>query len=172
VCVDSTAGAAVWTEITAGGTSPPFADTQTIIKGSADATKLLRFEVDGWVIGATHVLTVQEADYTIENTVHASKHVLGGSDSIKLDDLAAPDDNTDLNASALSHGLMPKLTGSTTTFYRSDGTQATPPGTTDINGMTKKSFRRMKRLALALEQKVAHNSPAVELRGGAEEKPG
>ena len=41
-----------------------------------------------------------------------------------------------------------------------------------ISAATKKSFRRMKRLALALEQKVAHNGPAVELRGGAEEKPG
>lgn len=48
----------------------------------------------------------------------------------KLDDLAAPDDNTDLNASTLKHGLMAKLTGSTTDFWRADGTFAVPPGTT------------------------------------------
>lgn len=137
VCVDATAAAAVWTEITAGaGSSPPFADTQTIIKGSADATKLLRFEIDGLTTGTTRVLTPQDADYTLENTGHASKHVSGGSDSIKLDDLAAPDDNTDLNASALSHGLLRKLDGSTTNFLRGDGTWNVPASTLDIDGLT------------------------------------
>lgn len=43
---------------------------------------------------------------------------------IKLDDLGTPDDNTDLNVSMSRHGLMPKGTGATDTFYRSDGTQA------------------------------------------------
>lgn len=45
--------------------SPPFVDTQTIIKGSADATKLLRFEVDGFTTGTTRVLTPPNADITI-----------------------------------------------------------------------------------------------------------
>lgn len=39
---------------------------------------------------------------------HASTHASGGSDAIKLDDLAAPDDNTDLDATTSVHGLMPK----------------------------------------------------------------
>lgn len=43
----------------------------------------------------------------------------------KLDDLAAPDDNTDLNASTSAHGLMPKLGNNTRQFFRGDGTQAT-----------------------------------------------
>jgi hypothetical protein len=60
---------------------------------------------------------------------HHTTHESGGSDAIKLDDLAVPDDNTDLNASTTKHGLMPKGTGSTTTFYRSDFTQAAPAGT-------------------------------------------
>lgn len=111
------------------GTSPPFDDSTVLIQDASDNTKTMRFELGGLLPASARVLTPQDADYTIENTVHASKHVSGGSDSIKLDDLAAPDDNTDLNASALSHGLMPKLTGSTTTFFRSDGTQATPTAT-------------------------------------------
>lgn len=41
---------------------------------------------------------------------HASSHQSGGSDPIKLDDLAAPDDNTDLNASTTAHGLLVKAT--------------------------------------------------------------
>jgi hypothetical protein len=38
--------------------------------------------------------------------VHATRHQSGGADAIKLDDLAAPDANTDLNASTTAHGLM------------------------------------------------------------------
>jgi hypothetical protein len=45
---------------------------------------------------------------------------------IKLDDLAAPDDNTDLDVSTSKHGLMPKLPGGTTNFYRADGSFASP----------------------------------------------
>jgi hypothetical protein len=39
---------------------------------------------------------------------HANRHQWGGADAVKLDDLAAPDDNTDLNASTSKHGLMQK----------------------------------------------------------------
>lgn len=61
-------------------------------------------------------------------TAHATTHQSGGSDAIKLDDLAAPDDNTDLNASASAHGLLKKLDGTTTNFLRGDGTWAVPAG--------------------------------------------
>lgn len=47
---------------------------------------------------------------------------------LKLDDLATPDDNTDLNATTGLHGLLPKLGGGTTNFLRADGTWAAPPG--------------------------------------------
>lgn len=40
--------------------------------------------------------------------LHASAHASGGGDAIKLDDLAATDDNTDLDATTTKHGLMPK----------------------------------------------------------------
>jgi hypothetical protein len=39
----------------------------------------------------------------------------------KLDDLATPDDNTDLNASASNHGLMRKLSGVATQMFTGDG---------------------------------------------------
>lgn len=41
-------------------------------------------------------------------TAHASSHASGGSDAVKLDDLAAPDDNTDLDANTARHGLLAK----------------------------------------------------------------
>lgn len=59
---------------------------------------------------------------------HATTHQSGGSDPIKLDDLAAPDDNTDLNSTVSAHGLLPKLGGGTVNYLRADGTWATPSG--------------------------------------------
>lgn len=44
----------------------------------------------------------------------------------KIDDLTQGDDNTDLNASTSRHGLLPKLPGGTTNFFREDGTFAAP----------------------------------------------
>lgn len=66
-------------------------------------------------------------------TAHASSHASGGADAVKLDDLAAPDDNTDLDATTSAHGLLPKLGGGTTNFLRADGTWATPPGGAGIS---------------------------------------
>lgn len=65
---------------------------------------------------------------TFAPSAHHTSHELGGTDAIKLDDLAAPDDNTDLNASTSAHGLMQKYPGGTTTFLRADGSFAAPPG--------------------------------------------
>jgi hypothetical protein len=67
-------------------------------------------------------------------TAHASSHQAGGGDPIKLDDLAAPDDNTDLNASASAHGLLPKLSGNAAEFLNGQGAFATPAGGGDVSG--------------------------------------
>jgi hypothetical protein len=63
---------------------------------------------------------------------HHETHEQGGSDAIKLDNLATPDDNSDLDSSTGRHGLLPKLPGGTTTFLRGDGTFAVPPP--DVDG--------------------------------------
>lgn len=47
---------------------PPFTDTNPLIKGSADSTKLMRFEVDGFTTGVTRVLTPQNSDYILAGT--------------------------------------------------------------------------------------------------------
>jgi hypothetical protein len=54
-----------------------------------------------------------------------SDHVHG---SPKLDDCAAPDDNTDLNASTTAHGLLKKLSNVSTEFMNGQGAWATPAG--------------------------------------------
>lgn len=45
--------------------------------------------------------------------------------AIKLDDFAACDDNTDLNATTSAHGLLPKLSNNNRQFLRGDGSWAT-----------------------------------------------
>lgn len=57
---------------------------------------------------------------------HSVSHQSGGSDFIRIDTLAAPTDNTNLNASLSAHGLLPKLGGGTTNFLRADGAWAAP----------------------------------------------
>jgi hypothetical protein len=59
-------------------------------------------------------------------TLHATSHQSGGSDALSLDTLAAPTDNTNLDASISAHGLLPKLGGGTTDFLRADGAWAEP----------------------------------------------
>lgn len=42
-----------------------FVDSNPVVKGSVDATKQMRFEVDGLTTGTTRVLTVPDADMTL-----------------------------------------------------------------------------------------------------------
>ena len=46
----------------------PISDATSIIKGSADATKLVRFEVDGLTTDTTRVITVPDQDLTLIDT--------------------------------------------------------------------------------------------------------
>ena len=53
-----------------GGDTLPVADTQTIVKGSADATKLMRIEVDTNVTtGTTRVLTMADRDLDLQDPI-------------------------------------------------------------------------------------------------------
>ena len=61
--------------------------------------------------------------------LHQADHNSGGGDALKLDDLAAPDDNTDLNSSITAHGLLPKLSNVATEYLNGTGAWSTPPDT-------------------------------------------
>lgn len=96
-------------------------------------------KVDGWVsagstsvagllqLGASSGMALPGDHASVTNsrapTGHTTTHGAGGSDAIKLDDLAAPDDNTDLNATTSKHGLMPKLGGNAAHVFKGDGSQ-------------------------------------------------
>lgn len=76
--------------------------------------------------GATVSAATANTDYA--PATHASRHTSGGADAIKLDDLAAPDDNTDLDATTSAHGLLKKLSNVSTEFLNGQGNWATPAG--------------------------------------------
>jgi hypothetical protein len=60
--------------------------------------------------------------------LHHTTHEAAGGDPIKLDDLAAPDDTTDLDVSTTTHGLAPKLSGEPAEFLNGDGQWEVPAG--------------------------------------------
>lgn len=92
-------------------------------------------EIERRIQTMTRLLMNARRTYTIG--AHHTQHEPGGSDPviIKLDDAATPDDNTDLNASALRHGLLQRLDGSTDNFQRGDGVWAIPPGGSSTGGL-------------------------------------
>jgi len=61
-------GAGVGSWQAASGAALPVVDTTGIAKGSSDATKIVRFEVDGFTSGVTNVLTPQNNSYTLAGT--------------------------------------------------------------------------------------------------------
>ena len=96
------------------------------------ATWLFDTPAEGWLAysQATDDLKVYNGTAwgNLPAPLHAAAHQSGGADAIKLDDLAAPDDTTDLDADLTKHGPLEKLPGGTTTFLRADGAFAAPPG--------------------------------------------
>jgi len=64
---------------------------------------------------------------------HASTHKSGGSDSIKVDEFAAPENNTNCNVTITAHGLCPKGTNESSKFLRADATWAIPDHTVISN---------------------------------------
>jgi len=72
--------------------------------------------------------TLDDAGDSRTPSAHNTSHQSGGSDAIKLDDLAAPDDNTDLNVSTSAHGLTPKLSNVATQYLDGTGAYSVPAG--------------------------------------------
>lgn len=106
------------------------AQVDTHIASTANPHSVTAAQVGASATGHTHThasTTGQTAD-DHHAKLHAADHGPAGADALKLDDLAAPDDNTDLNASTSKHGLLPKLGGGTTNFLRADGSWSAPSG--------------------------------------------
>lgn len=97
--------------------------------GSGSKITLVADEVYKQVLGGTAYSLLSSNDATATPTANkipiadASGNLASGwLDAMKLDDLASPDDNTDLNASASKHGLLPKLSNVATEVLSGIGT--------------------------------------------------
>lgn len=66
--VTSYSGGIITTEWSAVAASLPVVDTTSIVEGSSDNTKEIRFEVDGLTTATVRVLTPQDANYTLAGT--------------------------------------------------------------------------------------------------------
>lgn len=149
---------------TAGGNNWLFANLQVdnggIAMGATTDWMWLNVEVAGTYY------SVRTDNINIED--HSSLHESGGADAIKLDDLATPDDNTDLNASLTEHGLLPKLGGGTTNYLRADGTWAAPAGGGDVTGpasSTDNAITRFDGATGKIIQDYTSNAPTISDTG-------
>jgi hypothetical protein len=103
-------------------------DSEHITAGAIDTAHLAADVVDGTKLADNAVDSEHITAGAIDTAHIGNLQVTAAKASIKLDDLATPDDNTDLDATIVIHGLLPKLGGGTTNFLRADGSWASPPG--------------------------------------------
>jgi hypothetical protein len=94
---------------------------------------------------------------------HASTHMSGGSDPIKLDELAAPTDVTTLNVSTTAHGLTPKLPNDATKYLDGTGAYSVPAGT---SGAGRYLGTTVKTSGTSFTTGASTNTIVVRLNGG------
>ena len=108
----------IWKEFQTGASGPH-------AMGGVDHTADTLANVNTKISDATLIDTTDSRLSDVRTpTAHKTSHQSGGGDAIQLDNLAAPDDNTDLDATTSLHGLLPKLGGGIVNFLRADGTWA------------------------------------------------
>lgn len=122
--------------------------------------------VDGQHASAFAAAVHSHVKADVTDFAHATAHQSGGGDAIKLDDLAAPDDNTDLDATTSAHGLLPKLGGGSTNFLRADGTWATPPGTGGGGAPTDASYVVIGTNATLSDERVLTAGSGISISDG------
>lgn len=121
----------------------PVVDTTAIVSGSADASKLVRFEVDGLTTATTRVMTIPDRDITLVDRLGL---ITGGGDPFVAADIIdaavrnirETDGPTTLLVGAVLDGQYPRRSGTDlvgddaipTTFYAESLAELTETGTT------------------------------------------
>ncbi len=104
-----------------GGTSPPFSDSTDLLKGSADATKLLRFEIDGFTAATTRTITIPDSTTTMAGLGVPLQVWTGTNDFVGITEvrdgtnyfmknIADPTKKVDWNLSAITTGTTRTIT--------------------------------------------------------------
>lgn len=90
----------------------PFIDTNYIVRGSADATKKVRLEVDGLTTATTRVLTIQDSDQTLVGRTTTdtltNKSIAAATNTVEgvlVAGSTATMDPLSASAAATAHGL-------------------------------------------------------------------
>lgn len=100
-----------------GSTTLPVVDSTAIVSGSSDATKLMRFEVDGLTTATTRVMTIPDADITLVGRENAE--MISGAKSFSEPLTVATLSGTDAKISlATDSGADNALAQFTTTSQR------------------------------------------------------
>jgi len=117
LCWKNDDGDAGWEETTgAGGSVLPVDDATAVVKGSADATKLVRIEADGLTTGTTRVLNMPDQDLSFGTGVATALGVNVGSSGAFLLNTGSANPSASVGLSAVN--------GSALTFMRSDAAPA------------------------------------------------
>lgn len=101
-----------------------FIDSNAVVRGSADGTKKVRFEVDGLTTGTTRVLTVQDSDDTLVGRAT--------TDTLTNKTLTSPVVNTGVTGTAIADQTAMEAASSTSLIV--------PPGNTHFHPGVAKAF--------------------------------
>jgi len=125
-----------WAEPSGSGSGLPVVDTTSIVTGSSDATKQMRFEVDGLTTSTTRVMTVPDKDITICDNADLTTHTGGANPHSGSAASGANSDITQLSGLTTDLSIAQGGTGQSTAQAAIDALSAVS-GATNEHVLTK-----------------------------------
>tara|TARA_B100000586_G_scaffold243328_2_gene197691 strand:- start:5051 stop:7117 length:2067 start_codon:yes stop_codon:yes gene_type:complete len=127
ITCETTADGTVTITNTVSGASTATSSATGVIKIEDDTDQSVAAESVSTTANRTYGLQLNSSDQGVVNVPWTDTNTTYSAGDFKLDDLGAPDDNTDLNFTTSAHGLVPKGTN-TGNFLKDDGTWAAAGG--------------------------------------------
>ena len=127
ITCETTADGTVTISNTVSGASTATSSATGLIKIEDDTDQSVAAESVSTTANRTYGLQLNSSDQGVVNVPWTDTNTTYSAGDFKLDDLDAPDDNTDLDFTTSAHGLVPKGTN-TGNFLKDDGTWAAVAG--------------------------------------------